>query len=633
MIFDLHNEADALGADAFGGSPKPRTMRNIGSRFMQGGADFARFGALAVSALLPSEEDAPSGIGELDEQGLPQPGGGGQLYQEDVFRFIDDVIEPARKYWEPSGPSVSKAAETVEALARLPLQLTAGPAGLIGSTMMNTSADLVDAGVDPWTAVGAGVLEGGGTALAVALPVAGKTLGQTLKLIALNPVIGGVQTQATRSLLQAKGYEEQAESFNPLDPAARSLDLVLGGAFGGLSHYARVKAKLPVEVGDAIDTVESYKKVRNASPFDEAADPKAAQVHLDAQAKAAESIHAGEPVDVSQVIRRQPEGSADGLQVAQREALAAREELRAIMEAGEPRAEVDLDALLSRSYGDRPAYRVELAPEEQAVRQIVRREMAEMEAAGDLERTPRPGDRSGAEEAAARGETSRPDLIDELYGEGAPVKNREAFLALGAHVDDLDFVGRLAEESGAAVLDLGKIAEDGKAGGAQEGAEGSVERGVFQRAAGHGDNLVVPLVNPSAVQLRAVQKELQAAGYKVNLRLPGDLPSRAGEVASKTGDDAAAGLRRQAAEPVEVRRDDLPAKEIEGRPDADPLARDVEKMLEERGDLEIVTHHDADGQPVAVRASEIIGGAKADLERFRSIGKAYDRAALCLGLG
>lgn len=647
MIFDLHNEADTLTGAALDRPANPSTLKNTGMLFMRGGVGMARMGALAAAPLFPSEEDT-----EFEQRlALSPEDRGGIPSREDFFRFVDERLEPAAQYWKPSAPSLSKAAQIIEALAELPLQLAGGPAGLVASATLNTSAELVNAGVAPGTATAAGILEGAGMAAAVALPVAGKTLKQTLALVGLNPVIGGAQAQAVKSYLESQGNQEQAAWFDPLDPAARSLDLVLGGVFGGMSHYAKIKAKLPVEAVDSIDAVENFKKIRNDNPVSGVPDRKSVKVHLDAHAKAVEDVHAGRAVDVSEVLRSQ-EGTRDaGLRAAEQDYRASREGLRAVVEGGAVVSDVELQGLLSRAQGDRPLFRAEVHPEEAFARRVIRQAVAELRAElaelPEVEKSGRNGS-AGAlgdvEALSALAEDARRTMVEGLYGEGGRVKNREAFLAVGPDAESLGFVGSLADETGALVLDAealgrssGRGLATGEAGSRPVGVD-DVGSELFRKAAGGGDNVVLPLVDPSPAQLRAIQEELRAAGYKVNLRMPepvqvrpGDLPGRRGGVEVRAATDAPADARagqdvmraEGAGEPPLVR----------GADDGDSLAREVEALLDEHGDLEVVTHYDADRQAVSMKMSEVIGEARAELERFQRVEKAYDRAARCLGLG
>jgi hypothetical protein len=63
----------------------------------------------------------------------------------------------------------------------------------------------------------------------------------------------------------------------------------------------------------------------------------------------------------------------------------------------------------------------------------------------------------------------------------------------------------------------------------------------------------------------------------------------------------------------------------------DTLASNVETLLSEHGDTPLVVHG-ADGQLTTVSARQALDEARAEMERTRQLEKAYQRAALCLGL-
>ena len=340
MIFDFHNETDNP-REAFSGSMPTGPAKRLGMAAMRGGVNMANTALFAAAAL---RED-------------PEP----------LFRLHDEVIEPARKYWTPDEPSTSKAMQYLEALAELPLQAVGGPATVAASTVMNRAEGLVDAGVDPMTAVGVGTFEGVVTAATMGIPAAGKTIRQTVALAGTNPVIGGAAAQASKSILEAKGYDEQAKVYDPFDWTARGIDLTLGLVFGGVAHYAKVKERLPVEMADAIDTVANDQKVRNASPFDHTADPGAAEVHLEAYGKALESVSEGKPVDVSPILQRKKVTGEAPARETEAEAAVVREGEAPVREtAGSVMDRVELP------------FRTELHPEEAKFRGMVAKEAAGM---------------------------------------------------------------------------------------------------------------------------------------------------------------------------------------------------------------------------------------------------------------
>lgn len=294
-MFDLFGETEKpLGAEAFTG-PTTGLLSAAGQSVARTGVEVFQAATLGVAAVFP--EESPEEFERKNALPPDQRGYSG-LTQEDFFRFSDERLDPAIKFWSPDPASLTTAGQIVSALAGLPMMMVAGPVGLIATPTMTVGKQLVEQGVDPTTATAAAVGTGAAMGLAVALPAAGQTLKQTLGLMLANPVIGAAQDAATAGYLKSQGYSDQAQMFDPFDPAARSVDAVLGAVFGGLAHYGRVKARMPQEVADAIDTVDAAKQRENLSPFT----PDHKGEHQQALGKAMQDLAEGKPVDVSAAI-------------------------------------------------------------------------------------------------------------------------------------------------------------------------------------------------------------------------------------------------------------------------------------------------------------------------------------------
>lgn len=282
-MFDLFNESDRTPEGEPFGGPEPGYLETAGKGIMRGGVRAAKGAAIIGSLPFPSEdEDGPD-----PERVLPR--------KEDFFRFVDERLDPAEKYWSVDTGALSTSKKIVSAITELPLQLVGGPNLAAASMGLNTGVDMLNQGVGTGTAVAAATLTGGTMAAMVALPQAGTTIKETLGLIASNPVLGVATDYATKSLLKSQGYDEQAKNIDPFDIPARSVDLLLGGIFGGVAHYGRWRAQAPTTVVDAIDTVEASRQRENLNPF-KGADPQ----HGAALESALDSITEGRPVDVRQ---------------------------------------------------------------------------------------------------------------------------------------------------------------------------------------------------------------------------------------------------------------------------------------------------------------------------------------------
>lgn len=268
-VIDLFNEADKpLSGEPFTGT-EPGYLETIGKGVMRGGVKAAR-GALLATSVFAENKDP-------------------------LFKFNDDYLDTAEKYWSVDTPTMTTAKKIVSGMSELPLQLVGGGSFAALSAAMNTGKEMVEQGVDGQTAALIGAGAGATMGAMIALPQAGNTIKQTLALIASNPALGYAQDFATKKLLQSQGYDEQAKNIDPFDIPARSIDLLLGGIFGGVAHYGKWRAKAPTAVIDAIDTVERGKQAESLNPFNDHSGQ-----HIDALDSALESITSGKPVDVKQ---------------------------------------------------------------------------------------------------------------------------------------------------------------------------------------------------------------------------------------------------------------------------------------------------------------------------------------------
>lgn len=337
MDFSLYDTPQPGEGQIFTG-PQPGTLETIGKGVMRGGVKTAEFGAMVGSILAPSEgEDGPD-----PDRILPR--------KEDFYRFIDDRLEPAEKFWSVDPGSLSTAGKVVSALSELPLQLVGGAVGIAGTATTSTATDLLDQGVDTDTAAAVGAGIGASTAAMVALPQASNTLFKTALLTALNPATGAATDFAAQQALEATGHKQQAAMFDPFDPAARSVDTVLGVIFGGAAHYGRWRQKAPTTVVDAIDTIERSKQAENLNPF--APGTPEAAAHAENLTNALEALDEGRPAQFKQP-EKAPSYTADRFRQDVQEVFGLSDEhadaaLALVAARAEVRGE-DLDTFIGRS--------------------------------------------------------------------------------------------------------------------------------------------------------------------------------------------------------------------------------------------------------------------------------------------
>jgi diguanylate cyclase (GGDEF)-like protein len=223
---------------------------------------------------------------------------------EELFKGYDEVYKPIQDALTPEPGSVSAAGRFISGIAGFAPALALGPAGvplLAGINAIDTGVGLVEQGVEAKVATGGAILAGATATAMAGLPNAAPTWGKTLALAALNPVIGAASTQAEKSLLEAGGYAEIAKQYDPFDPVARSIDSVMGLAFGTMGKYSLARAEMLTKTKDSIDTMANWQRMFKDTPFD-TADPKSADLGYKAMQKALADISQGKPVDLSGVL-------------------------------------------------------------------------------------------------------------------------------------------------------------------------------------------------------------------------------------------------------------------------------------------------------------------------------------------
>ena len=133
----------------------------------------------------------------------------------------------------------------------------AGALAFGGSEGMTDADALAAQGVDLATRTKVGAVSAAMNAAGVALPVAGKTLAQTVGLVAVGgPLSFMTQQQATRSILEAADYHDIAKQYDPLDPVGLTVATLVPAGFAAAARAgARGGAKAPdiVPTRDDID--------------------------------------------------------------------------------------------------------------------------------------------------------------------------------------------------------------------------------------------------------------------------------------------------------------------------------------------------------------------------------------------
>lgn len=224
----------------------------------------------------------------------------------------------AKKY-DPDPETSSTAAQIVHGFGKFATKVvgavaTAGPAAplVVGvDEGVSEGLRLSDKGVDAGTATLAGAARGTATAAAVALPIAGRTILQTVGLAAAGGPGAFIAEQATiREILRDADYQTQAAEYDPFDVLGLVVSTAAPLTFGAAAHLMRgrraaapaapaaapVAPKPPDEVVDAA-RVELLNQHDMA--LVQGTGPEAVQAHAEGRAMAVERIERGEPAVVA----------------------------------------------------------------------------------------------------------------------------------------------------------------------------------------------------------------------------------------------------------------------------------------------------------------------------------------------
>lgn len=250
-----------------------------------------------------------------------------------------DVFRGVASNYMPDPTTAHTAEQTVFGLTRfgskaVGYSLAAGSvpgAALLGLDEGMTTADaLKQHGVDEATRTQVGAVAGVAAAAAPLLPVAGKTVAQTVGLVGVGgPGAFMAQQAATRQILQDAGYDHLSTQYDPFDPVGLAVSTLVPAGFGawamrGAKMKAAAKAegmpadKTPVQAADHeaaqpeptrptpehVDAarVEMLTQHMENSGLFKPEDAKAAAMHVEAYAKAMEDISAGRRVDVTDLV-------------------------------------------------------------------------------------------------------------------------------------------------------------------------------------------------------------------------------------------------------------------------------------------------------------------------------------------
>lgn len=234
----------------------------------------------------------------------------GKLLADQYFEKHDAVFQNAVDYWTPRPGEVGTAGQITGQLVGGALQAVVSPALLVGTATASPGLELVRDGVDSTTAGEVAAVQGATMAAGVALPFLGNTLvSRVLSGVAGNVAQGAAGDAASRAVLKAADYGQQAERFDPFNTQGRVLDAALGAAFGALAHVRAPRAAGVPEPVKLTPTEQAALLVANQVHHLESAGPGRpvtdvdTVAHTEAMRQAIDQTLRGEPVTVDHLTQ------------------------------------------------------------------------------------------------------------------------------------------------------------------------------------------------------------------------------------------------------------------------------------------------------------------------------------------
>jgi hypothetical protein len=204
--------------------------RGVGMLAMREAARAGRTASLAVSAGVKRIEDLSNATGG-------EASANNTEISDNYFKFHDEFFQSAVDYWTPKPTEVGVAGQVVgQLLGTLPLVI-ASPAAAVGVAGLGAAEDLVRKGVSTEKAIAVGGVQAAGLGLGIWMPILGQNLWQRVVVggAGFNLAQGAVTRGASGAILEGT---PAADDFRAFDGEALTLDVLLGLAFGGITHLS-----------------------------------------------------------------------------------------------------------------------------------------------------------------------------------------------------------------------------------------------------------------------------------------------------------------------------------------------------------------------------------------------------------
>jgi hypothetical protein len=384
--------------------------------FIRGSAEYTMRGFAQTARAI----DLAGSVGPIVQDAFT----GGTEAQDRYFREHDEVFQSAVDYWTPKPNEVGVAGQIVGQLASLLPTVFFSPALAVGATQLSVGEELVKKDVPAGKAVAVGAIQGAGTGLGIWMPILGRNLWERVFVggAGFNVAQGLAMRGASGVILEGTPADKDFQAF---DGEALTLDVLLGMAFGSMTHLspaqqaqgkqawekigAWVERWRPSDV-DAVATLRQAQHLNVDSVGGRPAGPEDIIAHVERMKTAIDQLARGKLVDVSD----QP--APDVLPATPEELAAVRERFEVLQVEAE-RIRVEENFLLPeersrRSEGD-------VAP----ARVVVEVEGVKGEL-GQLEGTARMAMRERLQEIVAEREAASPERIAELDEEVRTIREQ-----------------------------------------------------------------------------------------------------------------------------------------------------------------------------------------------------------------
>lgn len=231
---------------------------------------------------------------------------GGTTRGDEYFKQHEDVFGNAVDYWTPKAGEVGAAGQIVGSLAGALPQIMINPVLGVGTAVLAPAEDLTKAGVGPGSAITVGMIHGAALAAGIRMPFLGSTLAMKMATGAGGNLAQGILAAAgSKGVLAAGGYDKAAEGFQPFDVTQRTVDVLMGLAFGGLAHLdakaqAAYRAAFTEDVKNALLVKNQAMQLDAIANAYKAADdlPEHLNVKVNKIQEAVAQALRGEPVNV-----------------------------------------------------------------------------------------------------------------------------------------------------------------------------------------------------------------------------------------------------------------------------------------------------------------------------------------------